>query len=277
MADWLSAFKYAARGLRRQPTFLAVSLLTLALGIGATTAIFSVIKAVVLNPLPYDAPDRIAVLWEVSPEGNQERVSVPTFDDWTARGAHAARRSRPTGRWTFRTPATATRSTSPGVRATPDAVRRAAGRCRAWPHLRRRRGGGGRRPRRGAQPRLLVAGARRRSARRRHDDPARRRAVHRGRRDAARVRVPDGDHRRGVDAAGLRSQGHPRRVAAGPLADGGGAAGRRRVDARRHKKNSACWRRVSPAPIPTATRAGARASWPRTSSWWRRRVRRCWC
>ena len=83
MADWLSAFKYAARGLRRQPTFLAVSLLTLALGIGATTAIFSVIKAVVLNPLPYDAPDRLAVLWEVNPEGNQERVSVPTFDDWT--------------------------------------------------------------------------------------------------------------------------------------------------------------------------------------------------
>ena len=82
MADWLSAFKYAARGLRRQPTFLAVSLLTLALGIGATTAIFSVIKAVVLNPLPYDAPERIAVLWEVNPEGSQERVSVPTFEDW---------------------------------------------------------------------------------------------------------------------------------------------------------------------------------------------------
>ena len=82
MADWLSAFKYAARGLRRQPTFLLVALLTLALGIGATTAIFSVVKAVVLNPLPYDAPERIVVVWEVNPEGNLDRVSVPTFGDW---------------------------------------------------------------------------------------------------------------------------------------------------------------------------------------------------
>ncbi len=82
MADWLSAFKYAARGLRRQPTFLLVALLTLSLGIGATTAIFSVIKAVVLNPLPYEAPERIVVVWEVNPEGNLDRVSVPTFGDW---------------------------------------------------------------------------------------------------------------------------------------------------------------------------------------------------
>ncbi|MGD9904784.1 MAG: ABC transporter permease [Vicinamibacterales bacterium] len=90
MADWLSAFKYAARGLRRQPTFLAVALLTLGLGIGATTAIFSVIKAVVLNPLPYADPEQLAVLWEVNPEGNQERVSVPTFDDWTRDAASFA-------------------------------------------------------------------------------------------------------------------------------------------------------------------------------------------
>ena len=82
MGDWVSAFRYAFHTLRRQPTFLAVALLTLALGIGANTAIFSVIKTVVLNPLPYDAPEQIAVLWEVSPEGNQDRVSVPTFGDW---------------------------------------------------------------------------------------------------------------------------------------------------------------------------------------------------
>ena len=82
MADWTAAFVYAFRTLRRQRTFVVVALLTLALGIGANTAIFSVIKTVVLNPLPYDAPERIALLWEVNREGNQERVSVPTFEDW---------------------------------------------------------------------------------------------------------------------------------------------------------------------------------------------------
>ena len=73
---------YAFRTLRRQPTFALVSVLTLALGIGANTAIFSVIKTVVLNPLPYEAPEKIAVLWEVNPDGNQGPVSVPTFEDW---------------------------------------------------------------------------------------------------------------------------------------------------------------------------------------------------
>jgi putative ABC transport system permease protein len=87
MADWTTAFRHAARTLRRQPTFVAVALLTLALGIGANTAIFSVIRAVVLNPLPYDHPEQIAVLWEVNPDGVLDRVSVPTYDDWK-REAH---------------------------------------------------------------------------------------------------------------------------------------------------------------------------------------------
>ncbi len=82
MADWISAFRYAFRSLRRQPTFVAIALLTLTLGIGANTAIFSLIRAVVLNPLPYEDPERIVVLWEVNPEGNIERVAVPTFEDW---------------------------------------------------------------------------------------------------------------------------------------------------------------------------------------------------
>src|SRR5688572_14940936 len=82
MSDWTDAFRFALRTLRRQPTFVLVAVLTLALGIGANTAIFSVIKTVVLNPLPYEDPEQIAVLWEVNPEGNQGPVSTPTFDDW---------------------------------------------------------------------------------------------------------------------------------------------------------------------------------------------------
>jgi putative ABC transport system permease protein len=82
MADWLSSFRYALRSLRRQPTFVLIALLTLTLGIGANTAIFSVIRAVVLNPLPYDAPEKIVVLWEVNPDGVRDRVSVPSFEDW---------------------------------------------------------------------------------------------------------------------------------------------------------------------------------------------------
>jgi putative ABC transport system permease protein len=88
MSGWSAAVSYALRTLRRQPTFVVVSVLTLALGIGANTAIFSVIKTVVLNPLPYEAPEKIAVVWEVSPEGNQGPVSVPTFPSLPATTPH---------------------------------------------------------------------------------------------------------------------------------------------------------------------------------------------
>ena len=72
------------RTLRREPAFVLVALLTLGFGIGTNTAIFSIIKAVVLDPLPYEDSERIAVLWEVNPEGSLERVSIPTFLDWRA-------------------------------------------------------------------------------------------------------------------------------------------------------------------------------------------------
>jgi putative ABC transport system permease protein len=70
------------RTLRREPAFALVALLTLGFGIGSNAAIFSIIKAVVLDPLPYENSERIAVLWEVNPEGSLERVSIPTFQDW---------------------------------------------------------------------------------------------------------------------------------------------------------------------------------------------------
>jgi putative ABC transport system permease protein len=122
VADWRSAFKYAARALGRQPTFLLVALLTLALGIGATTATFSVMKAVVLNPLPYAAPEQIAVLWEVNPEGSQERVSTPTYDDWK-REARSFQSIAAYRQVDFSYAGTGDPMNVPGVRATPELFR----------------------------------------------------------------------------------------------------------------------------------------------------------
>ena len=84
MNNWLTDGRYALRALMRQPSFTLIALLTLTLGIGANAAIFSVVKAVLLNPLPYEEPERVLVLWEVNVEGNLEQVSIPTFDDWRA-------------------------------------------------------------------------------------------------------------------------------------------------------------------------------------------------
>ena len=82
MGNWVSDVRFAFRALTRQPTFGLIALLTLTLGIGANTAIFSVIKTVLLNPLPYEDPEEVVVLWEVNPEGSVEQVSIPTFHDW---------------------------------------------------------------------------------------------------------------------------------------------------------------------------------------------------
>jgi len=72
------------RSLRRDPVFAIVALVTLAVGIGATTAIFTVVNAVLLRPLPYPAPDRMVAIWQVTRASDRASVSIPNFRDWQA-------------------------------------------------------------------------------------------------------------------------------------------------------------------------------------------------
>jgi predicted permease len=78
--------RYAARALRRAPGFTAVALLTLALGIGANTAVFSVVRGVLLTELPFGATDRTVRVWHANHQTATERgvLSEPDFDDWRA-------------------------------------------------------------------------------------------------------------------------------------------------------------------------------------------------
>src|SRR5262249_15121705 len=74
--------RYGARQLRKTPGVSAIMVMTLALGIGATTAIFSVVYGVLLSPLPYPEPHRILAVWEINPSGTWSRVADPNFDDF---------------------------------------------------------------------------------------------------------------------------------------------------------------------------------------------------
>ena len=76
--------RYGLRMMAKNPGFTAVAVLTLMLGIGACTAVFSVVYAVMLRPLPYSSPDRLCVLWKSVPKKGLERdwTSYPAFKDW---------------------------------------------------------------------------------------------------------------------------------------------------------------------------------------------------
>jgi putative ABC transport system permease protein len=82
MSGFWQDFRYAARMLRNNLGATAVMVFTLALAIGATTAIFSVVYGVLLRPLPYSGADRIMAIFEVNSNGRPSRLADPNFDDF---------------------------------------------------------------------------------------------------------------------------------------------------------------------------------------------------
>jgi hypothetical protein len=85
MESFVQDLHFGARMLVKQPGFASIAALTLALGIGANTAIFSVVSAVLFKPLPYAEPERLVALWQTDPRWRISAVSYPDLSDWRAR------------------------------------------------------------------------------------------------------------------------------------------------------------------------------------------------
>jgi len=82
MSGLVQDFRYALRQLRTKPGFTTIAVMTLALGIGANTAIFSVVNSVLIKPLSYPDPQRLVQIFETLPGSDRNSVSGGAFKDW---------------------------------------------------------------------------------------------------------------------------------------------------------------------------------------------------
>src|SRR5689334_19596268 len=73
--------RYAIRAMRRAKGFTVAAVATIALGTGATAAVFAVVNAVLVRPLPYHDPSRLALVWSVDPHGSRTWLSAPELED----------------------------------------------------------------------------------------------------------------------------------------------------------------------------------------------------
>ncbi len=85
MRSVMQDLRFAARSFARSPRFAVPAILALALGIGATSATFSVVRGVILRPLPYSNPERIVVVWESNARRNRNVIADANFVEWRER------------------------------------------------------------------------------------------------------------------------------------------------------------------------------------------------
>jgi len=116
----LQDLRYALRTLRRSPGFTTVAILTLALGIGANTAVFTVVNAVLLRPLPYREPERLVMVWESNSSRHRDKniVNPENYLDWRERATAFSGLSAVT--WTSITLTGGTPELVSGRAVTPD-------------------------------------------------------------------------------------------------------------------------------------------------------------
>src|SRR5215216_279283 len=88
MTGWIQDLRQAARGLRRQRLVSGLAIVAFALGIGVTTAVFTIFNGVLLTPLAYPNSDRLVVVYDTQPACTACPASFPKYHDWRSRSAH---------------------------------------------------------------------------------------------------------------------------------------------------------------------------------------------